>query len=96
MSFDDFTTALEIHRARNRVGKGSLKTLYEIMHGLEITAYKQGRILTPGEESLIRSLGERTHPMFEEYLRDQGLTGTPQPNPAPLRIARLFDSLDAS
>lgn len=96
VSFDDFITAVETYRARNMTGKGTLKALYETMHGLEVTAYEQGRKLADGEEALIRSLSKKTHPLFEEYLREQGLTGTPQPKPAPLRIARLFDSLDAS
>ncbi|MBE1533361.1 hypothetical protein [Actinomadura algeriensis] len=97
VSFDEFITAVERYRARWKLGEGTVKVLYETMYGIEENRRDQGRWrLSPDEKALLTSLSKRTHPMFEEYLREQGLTGTPQPNPAPLRIARLFDSLDAS
>ncbi|OLT29521.1 hypothetical protein BJF79_40755, partial [Actinomadura sp. CNU-125] len=96
VSFEEFITAVERYRAQWGLGEGTVKVLYETMYGIEENARAQSRRPSPEEKALLASLSKRTHPMFEEHLREQGLTGTPQPNPAPLRIARLFDSLDAS
>jgi len=65
------------------------------MDGLEKTAEEERRPLSAEERALIRSLSKRTHPLFEEYLSGQGRAGTPPPVPAALRIARVFDSVDA-
>ncbi|TDD64482.1 hypothetical protein [Actinomadura rubrisoli] len=97
VSYDDFVPAVEVYRARNGLGEGTVKALYETMHGLEETARAQGRRqLSPEEQALVRALSKRTHPLFEGYLRERGLTGTPQPTRTPLRMARLFDSVDAA
>src|SRR5690606_37811782 len=96
LSFEEFVRAVEMYRARKRLGEGTVSALYETMQGLEETAEKERRRLTPQEEALLRSLSMRTHPLFDEHLREQGLTPTPQPTPTEMRIARLFDSVDAS
>ncbi|GAA2161674.1 hypothetical protein [Actinomadura napierensis] len=95
LSFEDFVPAVEMYRARRGLGEGAVKALYETMDGLEKTAEEQRRPLAAEEKALIRSLSKRTHPLFEEYLKEQGRGGTPPPVPAPLRIARVFDSVDA-
>lgn len=96
LSFEEFVTAVEMYRARKGLGEGTVSALYETMQGLEETAEKERRRLTPEEEALLRSLSMRTNPLFDEHLREQGLTPTPQPTPTEMRIARLFDSVDAS
>lgn len=97
VSYEAFIPAVEMYRARKGLGEGAVKALYDTMRGLEETAREEGRWrLNPQEEALVRSLGKRTHPLFEEYLRERGLTGTPRPEPSELRMARPFDSVDAS
>jgi hypothetical protein len=96
VSFEEFVVAVERSRARNRLGEGTVKALYETMDGLERTADDEGRRLTAEEEALIVSLSRRTHPLFEAYLSERGLTGTPQPVPPAMAMAAVFDSTDAS
>ncbi|TDE18829.1 hypothetical protein [Actinomadura sp. 6K520] len=96
LSFEEFVTAVEMYRARKGLGEGTVKALYETMQGLEETAQEDGRRPTPEEEALIRSLSTRTSPLFDGALRERGLTPTPQPTPTEMRIARLFDSVDAA
>ncbi|MFD0902523.1 hypothetical protein [Actinomadura sediminis] len=77
--FDEFVTAVEMYRAHWRLGEGTVKVLYETMAGIEENMRAQGRWrLTPEEKALLASLSKRTHPMFEEYLRERGLAGTPR------------------
>ncbi|MFG2084964.1 MULTISPECIES: hypothetical protein [unclassified Spirillospora] len=90
LPYEEFVTAVEMYRARKGLGEGTVKALYETMRGLEETALEGGRRLTLEEQALIRSLSKRTNPLFDESLRERGLTGTPQPSPAGMRIARVF------
>lgn len=97
LSFDEFVEAVELFRARNRLGEGAVAALYETMRGLEETASQEGRRrLSTQERALIRSLSARTNKLFDEALRERGLTGTPRPASAEMRVARVFDSVDAS
>ncbi|TDC90353.1 hypothetical protein [Actinomadura sp. 7K507] len=97
LPFEEFVAAVEMFRARKGLGEGTVMALYETMRGLEETAQEGGgRRLTPEEQALIRSLSKRTNPLFDESLRERGLAGTPQPAPAGMRIARLFDSAGPS
>ncbi|MBO2460222.1 hypothetical protein [Actinomadura violacea] len=95
LAFEDFVPAVEMFRARNGLGEGALKALYETMDGLEKTAEQERRPLGAEERALIRSLSKRTHPLFEEHLSGRGLAGTPPPVPAALRVARVFDEVGA-
>ncbi|GAA0225794.1 hypothetical protein GCM10009527_022740 [Actinomadura nitritigenes] len=95
LPYEDFVPAVEIFRARNGLGEGAVKALYETMDGLEKTAEQERRPLSAEERALIRSISKRTHPLFEEYLGGRGLAGTPPPVPAALRIARVFDEVGA-
>ncbi|MBD2900353.1 hypothetical protein amrb99_93570 [Actinomadura sp. RB99] len=94
LAYEEFIPAVEMFRARNRLGEGAVKALYETMAGLEETAEQERRPPSAEEKALIRSLSKRTHPLFEEQLREQGRDGTPPPVPAALRIAQVFDSVD--
>lgn len=97
LSFEEFVDAVEMFRARKGMGEGTVKALYETMHGLEETARQEGhRQLSPQERALIRSLSKRTNPLFDEALRERGLTPTPHPVPVGMRMARLFDSVEPS
>ncbi|XRQ10850.1 hypothetical protein ACN3XK_08130 [Actinomadura welshii] len=96
LPFEEFVAALEMYRAQKKLGDGTVAALYETMRGLEEVAQGEGRRLSPDEEALIRSLSTRTNPLFDEALRERGLTATPRPVPAEMRPARLFDSVDPS
>lgn len=92
LPFEEFVDAVEMYRARKGLGEGTVKELYDTIRGIDQTAREDGdRRLSAEERALIRSLSKRTNPLFEESLRERGLTGTPQPSPAGSQIARAVD-----
>ncbi|MER7168403.1 hypothetical protein ABT336_20340 [Micromonospora sp. NPDC000207] len=80
---DRFVQETEAFRGHYLSGEGPVFALYETVQSMLDTAEREGRRLTPTEETLIRGIRRKTFVMFEEELQRAGSPGADPDPPRP-------------